>query len=143
MMGHERLRRGALPALAWMGVALAGCSGSSYDTQPVSGKVVLPNGDAAPLAGHLVEVVRPDDPTVRASGMIRSDGSFELETLQDGKVRRGAKPGNYRARLILSDEGDGQAKKPVVAARFLDHKTSGWTVQVPATEEVKLTITPK
>ena len=118
---------------------LAGCGGSD-GAVPVAGQVAWPGGD---LAGHMVEVAQVNDPTVRGFGTIGPDGRFALERLVDGKTAPGLPPGEYKARLILSDEGDGQTKKPKVPARYLDVRTAGWSVTVPASGDVALTVAAK
>lgn len=129
-----RLLRNAALALL-----LTGC-GSASDDHAVSGTVSWPGGA---LSGHTVEVASTADATVRGFGTIGPNGRFKLERLVNGKVAAGLPPGAYTARLILSDEGDGQTKKPKLPARYLDHKTAGWQVQVPPTGEVALTVSAK
>ncbi len=131
----RRIRHGALVLLSVVGVS--GCGGTGPATHPVSGTVQL-NGDTAQLAGHHVELVRADDPTVRAAGVIDEGGRFNVETLDNGQRHSGAREGTYRARLVLSDEGDGRPK-PKVPKKYLDANTSGWTVQVPPAGDVTLT----
>jgi hypothetical protein len=135
----RRIRHGALVMLSVVGVT--GCGGAGQKTHPVVGQVQV-NGDAGQLAGHHVELVRTDDPTVRAAGRIDESGRFSVETLDGGQRRSGAREGTYRARLILTDEGDGRPK-PKVPKKYLDANTSGWTVQVPPTGDVTLTANAK
>jgi hypothetical protein len=99
-------------------------------------------GEAVLLAGSYVEVAHVSDPTNRAGGVIGSDGRFRLETLIDGKVLPGVREGEYQARLVLADEGDG-TPKPKLPRRYLDFKTSGLTVRVPTEGEVTLILTAK
>jgi hypothetical protein len=138
----RRIRYGVTVGLAVVGVAAAGCGSAGPRTHPVAGRVELVGGGAGQLAGHHVEVARADDPTVRAAGVIGPDGRFRLETLAGGKVLPGAWEGEYRARLVLTDEGDG-TKKPKLPRRYLDFKSSGLTVRVPADGEVTLTLATK
>lgn len=139
MTVDRRIRHGALVMLSVVGVS--GCGGFGPTTHPVAGRVQV-NGDAAQLAGHHVELVHADDPTVRAAGVIDDGGRFSVETLDGGQRRGGAREGTYRARLILTDEGDGRPK-PKVPKKYLDVNTSGWTVQVPPAGDVTLTATAK
>ena len=130
-----------LPAVL-IGLVLAGCGGSGIKTHPVVGKIETQSGDITPLAGHTVEVALDTSPEVRASGEIRDDGSFVLETLQGGKVLRGAVPGTYKARIVLSDD---DASKRMLAAktvppRYLQFEKSGLSVHVPAGENVTFKI---
>ena len=120
-------------------LALAGCS-SGDGAQPVSGTVAWSGGS---LSGHMVEVASTSDPNVRGFGTIGADGRFTLERLVAGKTASGLQAGSYQARLILNDEGDGQTKKPNVPSRYLDFKTSGWSVQVPTSGDVALTVAAK
>lgn len=121
--------------------ALAGCSDAGPETYPVAGRVEVGGGPGL-LAGHHVELTRTDDPTARAAGVIDGAGRFRVETLDRGRVKGGAREGSYHARLVLADEGDGRPK-PKVPRKYLDFKTSGWTVQVPAAGDVTLTVAPK
>ena len=62
--------------------AIAGCGGpAGPKTYPVKGQVQLAGGEVQVLAGHNVEAALEADSTVRAYGLIKDDGSFELETL--------------------------------------------------------------
>jgi hypothetical protein len=132
-MNVQQLMSGAGFSLA---LALAGCS-TNRNEHPVTGTVTWPGGD---LAGHTVEVALATDPTVRGFGTIGTDGRFKLERLVEGKLTPGLPSGEYQARLILNDEGDGQTKKPKVPPRYLNFKTAGWSVQVPTTADVTLTL---
>jgi len=140
MTVDRRLRNGVVVVLSVVGVS--GCGGSGPTTHPVAGRVEVSGGNAAQLAGHHVEIVRTDDSTVRAAGVIDESGRFTVETLDAGQRRSGAREGTYHARLILADEGDGRPK-PKVPKKYLDANTSGWTVQVPPTGDVTLTATTK
>lgn len=125
-------------------VALSGCGRDGPETHPVRGRVVL-SGDAGALAGHHVEVVLEGDPAVRASGVIGADGAFDLESLHAGAVRKGARSGRYLARIVPAEEGDDgkRLRKPPVAARYLKFETSGWSFEVPTSDEVKLVATAR
>ena len=48
-----------------------------------------------------------------------------------------------QARLVNVNEGDGQTKRPKIAARYLDFQSSGWSVQVPASGDVTLNVASK
>jgi hypothetical protein len=111
----------------------------------VSGRIVLTGGDASQLSGHHVEAVLEGDPTVRASGVIGPDGAFVLESLHGGAVKKGARAGQYQARVVAAEENEDGKKlrKPPVAARHLKFETSGLSFSVPATDEVKLVISPR
>src|SRR5688572_30500176 len=101
-MSHRRCA--AVVALALLG--LAGCGGGGIKTYPVRGKVVLADGDVKELAGSHVEFMLESDPLVRSNGIIGPDGSFQMETLHEGKILRGAPEGTYKARIIPGDPDD-------------------------------------
>jgi hypothetical protein len=121
---------------------LAGC-GDSLKTYPVSGKVVLTDGDVSQLAESYVELALTTDPELRASGTIGPDGSFWLQTQYQGKLYKGTPEGTYQARIILGDEFEQTRPRRgrPVHPRFLDFKKSGLTVQVPTSGDVTLTVT--
>lgn len=126
-------------------LGLTGCGQSGPRTHPVSGTVVLPGGDVSHLAGSTVELVSEADPAVRASGEVRPDGRFTLETLHEGVIKKGALEGAYRARLVLPDD-DPQVKKQAARAidpRFTQFQTAGLSVTVPAAGDVTLTVAPR
>ena len=127
--------------LSGLGATLAGCSDAGPKTYPVVGRVEVGGGPGL-LAGHHVELTRADDPTARAAGVIDEAGRFRVETLDRGRVTQGTREGSYHARLVIGDEGDGRPK-PKVPRRYLDFKTSGWSVQVPAAGDVTLTVAAK
>jgi predicted small lipoprotein YifL len=120
--------------------ALAGCGESGPKTYPVKGKVALIGGDVQKLVGHSVEAALDGDTNVRATGIIGPDGTFTLETLQDGKIKKGAREGTYRVRIFPADEDDNGKKlrKPPIAARHFKFETSGLSFQVPASGELNL-----
>jgi hypothetical protein len=128
-------------ALALLG--LAGC-GESVKTYPVRGKVVLTDGNIKQLDSSHVEFMLESDNTVRASGLIGPDGDFEMQSVHDGKVRKGAPEGTYRARIYLSNEGDDddgrKRRPPPVHPRFLDFKTSDLSFQVPTDGDITVTV---
>ena len=123
---------------------LAGCGGPSVE--PVRGQVKIADGSsvAAVANGH-VELESTANKQVRASGKINTEGQFEVQSQIDGKLLKGALPGSYRARVIPPQGGDDTdtprpANAPRVARKFQDFETSGLTVEVPAKENVTLTI---
>src|SRR5215203_2325096 len=121
-------------------VALAGCGPGGPKTYPVQGRISVPSGDVAALAGSTVEAALDSDPTVRAAGTIEPDGTFTLETLQAGEVRKGAVAGTYKVRVILTDDDPAARKRAAKAVhpKALKFETSGLTLQVPAADEVRL-----
>jgi hypothetical protein len=119
-----------------------GCGSSGPVTHPVKGQVQLAGGDAALLAGHSLEIALESDPTVRAYGEIQDDGTFSLETLHAGEIKRGAFEGKYVARVVLEDDDPDRARQITAAIdpRVLDFKTSGLSLHVPAADTVTLPI---
>lgn len=125
---------------------VAGCGSDGPKMHPVRGRVELAGGNVADLAGAGVEAALDSDPTVRASGVIAEDGSFRLETLHAGVIRRGAQEGNYKARIVPGDDEDKQARKRVRQAlpeKYRQFQTSGLTFQVPTDGEVVLKVSPR
>lgn len=151
-----RIRRGAVQLIwfnwnfrQWVAgfwpclLLAAGCAAGGPQTHAVDGRLTWQAGDSSALAGNHIEAVQVQDPDVRASGFIGADGRFALETLEKGKLLKGALQGNYQVRLVLVDEGDGAPRKLKIPKRYLDTKTSGWSLQVPAREAVNLVIASK
>src|SRR5262245_39900924 len=125
---------------------VTGCGPSGPKTYPVTGRVEVAGGNAAPLAGSNVEAALDSDPTVRASGVIEEDGRFTLETLHAGKILKGAQAGTYKARIVLSDEGERGSRKLARAAvhpRFLQFESSGLRFEVPANGDIVLQVSPR
>ena len=139
----------------------AGCGGS-IETHPVRGKVVLEGVDLASLGEAHVELRLENDPSVRASGPIEPDGSFELTTLHKGQSFTGAVPGAHTARIVLSDydyeepevpRDDDEApeyrpkarkskasKGPPIPEKYMSFKSSGFSVNVPTDGAVTLMV---
>ena len=122
-------------------IAFTGCRRDK--THAVSGRVDLPDGDVAALAGSSVEVTSPSDPNLRATGEIQTDGRFILTTLDEGKVLKGVKPGEYQVRIIPNDEDAPNRKKAnkAIPKRFQKFESSPWKLNVPASQEVVFQIT--
>jgi hypothetical protein len=125
---------------------LAGCGSDGPKMHTVRGRVELAGGNVADLAGATVEAALDGDPTVRASGVLAEDGSFTLETLHNGVVRKGAREGSYKARIFPGDDEDKQARKRVRQAlneKYKQFQTSDLTFQVPTNGEVVLKVSPR
>lgn len=131
----------ALSALSAL-LVFAGCTSSGPAVHAVKGQVQLTGGDSTPLAGHIVEVALASDPQVRASGEIKPDGKFQLETLLDGKLQKGALEGKYVARIVLADDDPQQRRTAVqtIHPKFLRFESSGLGLEVPAKEPVQLQV---
>jgi hypothetical protein len=113
-------------------LVLVGCDrGPKLHT--VQGKLQLEGAEVADLSGSTIEAVSTNDPNVRASGEIKADGSFTLETLQGGTIRKGALEGEYKVRFILTDDDPATKRKAAkaLAKRYLKTETANLTLQVP------------
>src|SRR5438128_1354464 len=129
---RSRRRHRAIAAVAVIAFVelwfMTGCGPTGPKTYPVRGNVQTTAGDASQLAGNSIEAVLENDLSVRASGVIQTDGSFALQTLHAGVILKGAQEGDYQVRIILDDEGDREARRlrrEAVHPRFLKFKTSG------------------
>ncbi|MCI0702923.1 MAG: hypothetical protein L0241_17745 [Planctomycetia bacterium] len=155
-------------AVIGLAVALAcatGC-GESIKTHPVRGKVVVEGGDIKKLEGTHVEFRLDSDPSIRSSGEIKEDGSFELMTYYKGRMIPGAPEGTHTARIVISgdlEEEDEPVKRdddeapdfqpestqkkstaPLpVHARFLRFTTSKLTYTVPTDGEITVQVSTK
>src|SRR5688572_16890616 len=95
-----RLSRGSSIMAALSLCALAGCSGPSLKTHPISGQVEIKDGDTALLAGSGVELKHETDETLRPSGTFDASGNFTVKTIHKGEIVEGAPEGKYKARII-------------------------------------------
>src|SRR5262245_24715625 len=141
-MRSGRLLCAAVLILA--GLLVSGCA-SGPRTYSVKGKVTLAGGDVAHLAGCNVDAMSADDPNIRTYGVIQEDGSFTLETLQGGKIVKGAQEGKYKVRIVLSDDDPAVKRKAraALAPQYLKFETSGLSFQVPAEGEVVLNLSTR
>ena len=99
--------------------------------------VSVTDGDVEQLTGSHVEFKHESDELLRPTGKIAAGGNFTVETLHSGKVSPGAPEGNYKARIVLADEGDAGAPKrkgDPIHKRFLSFETSGLLFTVPGGE---------
>lgn len=119
-------------------LSVQGCGPAGPRTYPVRGQVELVSGDIAALAGSTVEAALATDTSVRASGVIHPDGRFTLETLHAGVILRGAREGNYVARIIPADDDPAIQRRAlkVIPPRFRRFDTSDLSFSVPAAAEV-------
>jgi hypothetical protein len=121
---------------------ILGCGQIAPKTYPVQGKVEFPGGDLRKLAGAHIQVTVASDRRIAATGEIREDGTFSLETIHDGKPVSGAREGEYQVRLVLSDE-DKVCKSRNglrLATRYTQYTESGLSIKVPTTGDVQLTV---
>jgi hypothetical protein len=139
--------RGAALAAA---VAVLGCGGggggdSGPKTYPVTGKVVVKNGDVNKLRGGLVRFESVADPARKGVGEVEDDGAFVIGSSYNEKPVPGLPEGEYRARIDPKDERGGEGgPRPVVLPKYRDFATSGLTFTVKPgsnvfTIEVELT----
>jgi hypothetical protein len=103
MIGRNSLRVSRILSLGLLAALFAAGCGSSLETHPVRGKVVFEGVDVASLGEAYVELRLESDPSIRASGPIEPDGSFDLRTQHKGQEFLGAVPGSHTARIVLSD----------------------------------------
>jgi hypothetical protein len=117
--------------LAFSVVFIAGCS--QQGLQSLEGQLVHQDGGAFEFAGDTIELRSQSDPTQHAFGEIKPDGKFKIDSLDEGKILQGAKPGEYVARIVIADD-DYEHKKVAAKSinkKFLNFETSGLSVKVP------------
>ena len=141
-MRYGPILRGRLPVMVMIGClsGVCSCGPKGPKFHEVNGKIELADGDVRVLAGSTIEAALESDNTVRASGEIQADGSFTLESLHEGVIKKGAQEGTYQVRIILGDD-DKQLHRQAAKAlneRFLKFQTSNLTFQVPANGTVTL-----
>lgn len=125
-------------------LAISGCGRGGRKLHSTKGRVSLHGADVKLLSGSFVEFALVTDPTVRSSGIIQPDGTFKLETLENGSTRAGIAEGKYRVRIVVAD-GDPHKREAVenaVAARYLDFNSSGIVVEVPTSSDVSIACVP-
>ncbi len=86
-------------------VSLCGCGDDAPKTHPVSGKVILSDGEIQSLvdAEAGVELQLESDPSIRSYGKIASDGSFDIQMSHNGRTFLGAVEGTHLVRIVLSE----------------------------------------
>ncbi len=107
----------------------------------MTGQVVYRGPQEFVFAGDVLELRLQSDPNVHAFAEIQPDGAFEIDSLVEGEIARGAKPGTYEARIVVSDD-DAQHKvqaSKAIPKKYLSFETSGLKVEVPSAN-VKLEI---
>jgi hypothetical protein len=109
MKNSFSLRAAAFSGLVAAVATLVGCSSGSLE--PVSGKVVYPDGTPVP-AGTIT--FNNSEKQVSATGVIAQDGTF---TLNFGESE-GAPAGEYK--VVISGGGDSYDAKPTVASIYGD-----------------------
>lgn len=113
-------------------VALAGCGSSELYT--LEGNVAFQDASDFRFSGDVLELRLKGNPLQRAFAQIEPDGAFRIETLEDGKVASGAKPGVYEARIVISDDDPQHVKlaSKAIHRKFTRFETSGLTIEVPS-----------
>ncbi|MEI6685723.1 MAG: hypothetical protein WCN64_06280 [Planctomycetota bacterium] len=124
---------------------VSGCADLGPRLYPVSGKVQISGQDIGVLEGSAIEVVSEADNNIRAAGTINADGSFILETLQMGRMQKGAREGDFKARIVISDDDKAKLRlaNKAVQKKYLDFESSGWKVKVPVSSDVLLNLDAK
>lgn len=124
---------------------VSGCADLGPRLYPVSGKVQVSGQDIAVLEGSAIEVVSELDSNSRAAGTINADGSFILETLQMGRMQKGAREGDFKARIVISDDDKAKLRlaNKAVQKKYLDFESSGWKIKVPLSSDVLLNLDAK
>lgn len=132
-----------LNKILWIGLLLlVGCTNNAQPT--LSGKVI--HRDFADLKFHSdsIELQSVSSPQKLAFGGLSETGEFKIESLQEGKIVLGAPAGEYRVRLIVSDDDSGHRNDLLakIDPKFLSFERSGWTVDVPGREVVLVIASP-
>lgn len=124
---------------------ITGCTDPGPKLYPVSGKIQVSGGDTSSLEGSALEIASDSDNNIRSAGTIKADGSFVLETLQMGRMQKGAREGSFSARIVISDDDKAKqrAANKAVAKKYLKFDTSGWKIKVPVSSEVLLDLESK
>jgi len=120
-------------------LAAALAVGCSSQQQPsLTGKVVHKDFSDFKFSEDSIELQSVTNPTQFAYGQLAETGDFEVESLSDGKIVKGAPAGKYRVRFVISDD-DIEHKKELISKidkRYLNHELTGWNVEVPGSDIV-------
>ena len=118
------MRTCCLALLLLSALVLAGCSGTP-GAYPVRGKVTL--SDGSPLTKGTINFYNEKG---TATGDIRSDGTYELGSLNVGD---GAVPGKYQVFFSGDALGGGYDNAPqLIDSKYGNASTSGLTAEVKA-----------
>lgn len=115
-------------------ILFVGCGDASHES--ITGKVVFQGQENFAFAGDVLELRSQSDPNSHAFAELNADGSFEVDSLHDGKITRGAKPGEYDARIVIADDDAEHKQKAnkAINKRYLSFETSGLKVIVPSSQ---------
>jgi len=130
------IHRIGIKTVLCIALPVLGCSAPSLE--PASGKIVFEVGNAFVFDGDSIEIRQDSNARSLAFGQIRPDGSFEIESLVDGVVRKGAAPGTYRVRIIVADddyEHRALAFKSI-HRKYLNFDTSDLKLRIPSRDVV-------
>lgn len=156
-MRHQRVRMGGfLGFVVCMGFVV-GCTESGPEAVPVKGKVVVKDGDIAPLVGSLVELASSSgEPSFHAYGEIKQDGTFSMAGQAEGFALDGVLPGQYKGRIYIAEgeDDDGseednddrvaRKKKPqIVNPRYRNFETSGIAWDTANSGDLLIEVTAK
>jgi hypothetical protein len=138
MMKHRTLYFRLIAFNSLLLLLLAGCSRRDLELQ--QGKILFSDGTAFAFAGDVLEV-RPVGQLQGGFAEIQADGSFAIETLEDGTIFRGCKPGTYEARIVVSDDDYDHKAQAAIAIneKYLQFESSGLRFELP-TPELQLRI---
>lgn len=116
--------------------ASVGCGESEFRAQ--GGKVVVQHPADFAFSGDVLELRLESDPLQRAFAEIKPDGTFDIESIHEGAISAGLRPGVYRARLVFSDDDPEHTKRAskVIHRKFTRFETSGLRIQVPSQDAV-------
>ncbi|HEY8504867.1 MAG TPA: hypothetical protein VIL46_09815 [Gemmataceae bacterium] len=132
--------------VALLPLALAGCESgpTGPETFPVKGQVIAEKGaDLRNLVGGTVEFKSASDPSTRAYGEIKEDGTFVMATQKDGVGKEGAVAGEHHVRIVLNIEDNDDNERPVrppIHPRYLTFDKSGITCNVPQDQELMIRV---
>ncbi len=118
------------PLVLFASIAI-GCNSSEF--KPLRGKVLLPSEIDFQFADDVIELRSKSNPQQLAFGEIQADGSFEVQSLKQGEIVNGARPGSYEARFVIADDDYSHKKlaSRLISKRYLRFESSGLTVDIP------------
>ncbi len=118
----------------WLLAVITFLLGCGPANQPAaSGRILLPSSDVFTFADDTLELRSKNNPNQLAFGKIQPDGSFQIESLINGEVVRGAPAGTYQARLVIADDDyqHKQAAAKAIPKKFFNFDSSALVVEVP------------
>lgn len=131
---------------AWLLLAtlvVTGCD-SGPAVYPIHGKLTASSGDPSLLAGHSIEIVSRENNQIRSFGSINPDGTFEIESLIEGKLVKGALPGDYAGRVVFTDDDPAQRHQAMqlVPSKYLNIDSSNLSLKVPSDSAIEWNLVP-